>query len=237
MKKMTSVLLALVMIFALAVTAFAEDADPNKVPIAGETVAPKITVTMPTGVTLGLNPYKMKYAGSTAFFKNEKGKQDQIISPIAVIENKSDVKLDVCAVVTATPTTGVSLVQTASAAATSDDNTAKTVYLTVQLGEAADKTGSGWKASTAPAEAVFTEEGEVLYGKDGTDVIDTDTPASGTMKAVSIDATDGKTANYIGFKFGGAAAEAPNDAWVEADKIDVSIVFTFNPVVLDVAAG
>jgi hypothetical protein len=237
MKKMTSVLLALVMIFALAIPAFANQApNPNQVDVAGESVAPTVTVSMPSGVTLGLNPYKMKYAGSTAFFKNEKGKQDQIISPIAVIENKSDVKLDVCAVVTATPSTGLSLVQDADAAATSNTNTAKTVYLTMQLGEAADKTGTGWKdANAAPTAAVFTAAGKVLYGMDGTTVIDTDDADGGKMTAVSIDATDGKTANYIGFKFGGAAAEAPATAWDSNDKIGVSIVFTFNPVVLTVA--
>lgn len=238
MKKMTSVLLALVMIFALAIPAFADDPAPSNVrnlAIDGEAVAPTITVTMPSGVALGLNPYKMKYAGATAFFKNEKGSQAQIISPIAVIENKSDVKLDVCAAITATPTTGVTLVETAAEATSSGTVTAKNVYLTVQLGEAADKTGSGWKASTAPTAVVVQDDGKALYGLDGTDAITTDTPADGTMKAVSIDATDGKTANYIGFKFDGAAVDAPATAWTDADKINVSIVFTFNPVVLPVA--
>jgi len=241
MKKMTSVLLALVMIFALAIPAFAEDPAPapsnqKSVDVGGEAVAPTITVTMPTGVVLGLNPYKMKYAGATAFLKNEKGKQDQILSPMAVIENKSDVKLSVNATVTATASTeDITFVQTANDAATSASNDAKTVFLTVQIAEAKDKTGSGWKSDTAPTAAVLTADGEAFYGNDGTSDIAADAADTGKMKAIEIDATDGKVANYIGFKFAGAAAEAPETPWDSNDKIDVAVVFTFNPVVLTVA--
>lgn len=237
MKKMTSILLALVMIFALAIPAFADDPAPDNektMQVDGEAVAPTITVTMPTGVVLGLNPYKMKYNGTTAFLKNEKGKQDQIISPIAIIENKSDVKLSVNVAVTATATDGISFKQTADAAKTSAENVDKTVYLTVKIGEAADKTGTAFKG-TAPTAAVLTDDGEAFYGNDGANDITADAAADGKMKAIEIEATDGKTANYIGFKFEGSAAEAPATAWDSNDKIDVSLVFTFNPVVLPVA--
>lgn len=256
MKKSMSLLLALMMIFALAVPAFAGNqqlaTNQKALDVAGESVAPTITVTMPTGVTLGLNPYKMKYAGATAFFKNEKGSQAQIISPIAVIENKSDCKLSVEATVSATAEGNIVLksgdaVGNVETTGTKSGDYLKNVYLTVQIGEAKDKTGSGWKAATAPTAAVLVpasanyadanaKKAAADYkAKESDGTARTESATDGKMKPVELDATDGKTANYLGIKFDGKAAEAPTVAWEAADKINVALVFTFNPVVLPVS--
>jgi len=237
------------MIFALAVPAFAGNQQLAKnqrgLDVAGESVAPTITVTMPAGVTLGLNPYKMKYAGATAFFKDKKGSQDQIISPIAVIENKSDCKLSVEATVTATGTANIVLksgdvVNNPETTGTNSGDTLKNVFLKVQIGEAKDKTGSDWK--TAPTAAVLVPSASDVKkaaadykAKESDGTARTESANEGKMKPVELAATDGKTANYLGIKFSGTAATAPKVAWEKTDKVDVALVFTFNPVVLPVS--
>lgn len=239
MKKTMSLLLALIMVLALAVPVFAS----GSVSVGAEILAPTTTVTMPTGVVLGLNPYGMTYSGSNPFLKSLKDSQDQILSVAAVIENKSDTKLAVSA--TATATIASADATNAAVALVTSDTFADTVVdkqicLKMQLGET-DKDG-GW-TGTEPTAAVFPASSAsfaspVVYYGVGSDnaVITTDTPNSGTMKAVEIAATDGKTPNYIGFKFSGAMNDHPTAAWASGDKVTVSVAFTFKPMKNDAAS-
>jgi len=250
MKKTVTLLLALAMIFALALPAFAGQQQSDKtVEATAETVAPTVTVTMPTGVVLGLNPYGMVYAGATAFLKNLKGQQLQILSAPAVIENKSDVKLSVSAEATAKPSDSITLVSGGAIVSgdfTGTSSDKKAVYLTMQLGQVTDKTGASWINNTTPTSAAFdAATKKVLYGpavqsgagwavnSGGTLVTFTPDATVGKMPPIIIPATDGKAANYIGFQFGGAANDKATTAWTTSDTLSVSVVFTFNPLKVD----
>lgn len=239
MKKATSILLALVLALTLAVPAFAGSVGSadNTVEVKGHMVSPTITMTMPIGVMVALNPYRLKYSGASPFLKSLKDSQDQILSVAGVIENKSTSKVSVSAVATATAT-GFSLVSGGNV----DSNgkfaateTTKKAVLKMQLGEATDKDGT---YATAPAEAVFTSD-KVYYGyKADATVISADSVNAGEMKAVEIAAPD-SGANYIAFKFSGAMNDhlARNLKWSDSDTLSISVAFTFKPMANDVAAG
>lgn len=194
MKKTMSLLLAFTLAFALTIPVFASS---NTVNVAGETISPTIQVTMPVGVVIGLNPYGMTYSGHAPFFKSmeDSDKTAQILSLPAVIENRSDSKISVCAEATTavtssgTPSTDTDKVQIDATDLSGSNNKyaatekAKKIQLTMQLGEVNDD--GTWK-DTAPDAAVFNiKTGEavdsaakVYYGIDKkfTDATNDDLP-------------------------------------------------------------
>lgn len=245
MKKTMSLLLAFTLAFALTIPVFAAS---NTVNVAGETISPTIEVTMPVGVVIGLNPYGMTYSGHAPFFKSmeDSEKTKQILSLPAIIENRSDSKIAVCAEATATVTTGgtpgdTNKVQLDGGAAPTnnkyaDTETAKKIHLTMQLGEVKDD--GTWQGTTEPKAAVFIpgsttgDPGKVYYGVDKSGSTATAIPAdaedTGKMKAVEIAApTDG--VNYIGFRFGGVVNDHPETAWASGDTLVATLVFDFKP--------
>jgi len=218
MKKTLSMFLAMVMAFALTIPAFAQQDDPStkNVAVAGKVAAPTINVEVPSDVTLTLNPYQMKYNGE---IKALKDKTDQILSVPAVFVNKTDGKLNAELTATATLPTGVTI---ASSSATAE--TTKKVYLTMQFGMVTDKTGASWDGTTPTAYAFETSNNatKVEYKKD----------ATGTdPKALEIAATDGKTANYFAFSFGGdMSKDLASGTWAAGDAISVAVVLKLSPV-------
>jgi len=246
MKKTMSLLLAFTLAFALTIPVFAAS---NTVNVAGETISPTIEVTLPVGVVIGLNPYGMTYSGHAPFFKTmeDTDKTAQILSMTAVIENRSDSKIGVCAEVTATPGSPASATADADKVqldATAPSNNAyestelaKKIYLTMQLGEA-NEDGT-WVSSTAPTAAVFNpgtavgSAGKVYYGVDKSadpaTAITADAATTGKMKAVEIAAPEAGSANYIGFKFGGVVNDHPTTAWGSGDTLIATLVFEFKP--------
>lgn len=206
MKKIISLMMAMVMAFALMIPALADDTVTTAV--AGSTLVPTIAIEAPSGVTLVLNPYRMKYNGD---IKQLKDSQAQILALPGVYVNKTDGDLRIEMTFTATPSTGVALKNTSQTT-----GTAKNVYLTVQFGLMTDKDGSAF-SGTVTAKPFNQSSG-------ATNAVLEYKKTSSADDRLLVAATDGKNANYFGFKFGGNAVPEPTTNWSSSDKVDVSVV-------------
>jgi type 1 fimbria pilin len=225
MKKRISLLMAIAMIFALAIPAFASSAPvpgESTVTVTGSISAPTIEIEAPSESSLVLNPYKMKYSGEIKLLKDS---QEQILSLPGVYVNKTNVDLMIKVTATATPSTDVVLVAAAPAAA----GEVKQVELKFAFGEMSGKDGAEFvtanttnkAAADFPAVASDATTSVIEYKKD-----------TSSDTRIRLAATDGKTPNYFGFKFSGSATADPDTAWNSDDKIDVAVAVKATPVSL-----
>jgi hypothetical protein len=221
MKKHISLFMAIAMIFALAVPAFAA-ATPGEstVNVAGGISAPTIEIEAPSEASLVLNPYRMVYNGEIKALKDS---QDAILSLPGVYVNKTDVDLMIEVTATANPSANITLSDTAVA----DTETAKKVELKFAFGEMSDKDGASFATNSTnhAAAAIDTSKKVELKKTDSTDT------------RLKMAATDGKTPNYFGFQFSGSATPNPTTAWDTSDKIDVAVVVKATPIALTVSSS
>lgn len=215
MKKVLSLVLALAMVLALAVPAFAAAA--NTTDFTGTTEAPTISVTVPAAGTFIVNPYKMTVQDAAGADTT-----DQVVAATQYVTNTSDVPLTVDVTVTGT-VEGTAAFATASTQG-SRAPTTNSVFLYAEFGIATKNDGT---ADPTWADAYSTTAtNQVLVGA-----------RAATKKAVAkLAATDGSTANYLAYKLAGDAASAPTVAWTAADKAKVSVAFTFTASAVEAAA-
>jgi len=122
MKKLISMALATVMAASLACTAFATSTLTRTSNLSGKYNAPTINVTIPTTGAVVLNPYKLAYTVKAATDSTEAvTANDLIVFDEAQIINKSNVGVEISAVVTGKPT-NITL-EKASVKKTNDDGT------------------------------------------------------------------------------------------------------------------
>lgn len=222
MKKVLSVVLALAMVLALAVPAFATDntslADIGKAAtgastdMKGETKVPTIDIVVPKNASIIVNPYQISVTptGGTAT-------QDTVISPVYYITNKSDIKLDVGMTVTGKAGSGVSF---ADAAPTSSE-TANAVYLKFEAAPTATQAEPTWASATGVQSVKVTKTAQKLEGATG----------------IKMDAASTSTPNYIAYHVSGSAATAPTKPWTTAMTAGVTVAFTFKPIANTVGGG
>lgn len=231
MKKTLSVLMAVAMILALAIPAFAEN-DPSQasVPVTGETMAVDIKVTAPTSAKLILNPYQMKYTGDIEALEN---KQDQVMSPDAVFTNLTTAKLLVTGTFTATTKGIESVAAGAVNTAGNDGKTAKKANISVNFGMMESEEGkmsdTGKQTYEFPAFAAEASSGNAITLKEGENL------AAPNYAAYEIAETDGEEPNYFGFNFTGSCTSAPSDPWAKTDTWTVAVALKFTPKALTVA--
>lgn len=232
MKKFTSLLLALVMTFALAIPAFADgpaysDKASQSLTAQGVTRVPTIQIAMPTMGTnpFVLNPYKLSFAvklnGSDTATTADTVKTKQIVAPIYTITNGTGAILTVD--ITATGTVGGNLKLAAEAlgeaAATETKNN---VFCGLY---AATRTGT-----TATTEANLVKTDNLIVAIKAGDATKKNAL---TLDAATVTYDDAGTptvgtANYIDFTFSGDAAQNPTAGWSSKDTLKVALAFTFN---------
>lgn len=241
-KKLLSLILALAMAFSLALPAFAEDEDEEEE--AEDTTSNTTqTVQMTAGIKSGvinftmaspgaviLNPYQMKATAEG----DDTGTYHQIYSPAVPCKNKSTFPLSIEATVTGKPSpakaatddTPAVVASTAKivAAAPAATVTEKQVFLYAEFGvsDAADK------------EPVWA----TAYNKSATNQVVASETGANKKGVASLPATDGtdNNANYLWFKFDGAATKTPSEAWLASDTVDATVALTLHSVVSDVYA-
>jgi hypothetical protein len=231
-KKITSLLLAMVMIFALAIPAFADDPTysdkgTQSITAQGVTRTPTIQVAMPTmgANPFVLNPYKLSFAvklnGSDTETAADAVAAKQIVAPVYTITNGTGAYLTVD--ITATGTVGGNLqLATAALGEKAATETKNSVFCGLY---AVARTGA-----TATTEAALAVDANLITAiKAG----DATKKAALTLSPATVTyAEDGTptvtTANYIDFTFSGDAAQNPTTGWSSKDTLKVALAFTFN---------
>lgn len=241
-KKLLSLILALAMAFSLALPAFAGEGDEPAGNEAPDTTSNTTqTVQMNAGIKSGvinftmaspgaviLNPYQMKASAGS----DSTGTYHQIYSPAVYCKNKSTFPLSIEATVTGKPSpakeatdeTPAVVASTAKivAAAPAATVTEKQVFLYAEFGvsDAADK------------EPVWA----TAYNKSATNQVVASETGANKKGVASLPATDGEeaNANYLWFKFDGAATKTPSEAWLASDTVDATVALTLHSVVSDV---
>ena len=201
MKKTLSFILALVMIMAIAVPAFAAD------PVSGGTITststvevPTIDIGLPTATTITLNPYGLAVSGGTTA---------QVQNAAMFLENKSDVAVKVNLAVTGElPTENADKVAFATASTAGGKATTKSIFLYVDVQENAD-------GSTAATIGEYNSKNPnqiVVAAKEA------------KKDVVVLDKTGGAKA-YAQIMIGGDMVAAPTTAWTAKDAVKVKMVF------------
>lgn len=239
MKKFFSLIMALSMVLALAVPAFATDnafaAENNKLQqnmsIKATTAEITIKLSLPT---LGenpvvVNPYKLSFNSKLNGSDMSAASTDQIISPVFNIRNATNCELS--ADVTVTTTVGGNMTLATAPQATGDDAAAKAKALAAITKNSAyiefrtAQTAANAVVTALPAQAAANS--------------DAGTPANYfalkngavTVKKIATLApvTTADTYNYLGFGFTGDAATQPTTAWTKSDTVTVAVAWTFTP--------
>lgn len=220
MKKTFSLMMAMIMVIALALPVFASE-DEYEVEATGITAAPTIKVTMPKGMSVVLNPYKMSYTNQTLSIS---ANQSTFISPAVSIKNESNVALKMEVKGAAVPADNLKVVSASNNVQTSTPGD-KNVY--IQLNVEVDKTAdvqASTTVATTTNKALSSSDG-TLFGVSGT----TDTRLA--LAAVASGAT------YVWLQFSGDVNSNPKEAYTAEDTLDATLTFTFTPVAASTSSG
>lgn len=219
LKKMLSAILALTMVLALSVPAFAETNDgtaATNLEISGTVTPATIAVEIPATGSVVVNPYKMEVTDP----KNPTGAKitNQIVSATQYIENKGKVAVQVSASVTGTASTGVTFATAKHEGATKPVTT-KSVFMYFEIGRTDDdSTEPTWNANGYDSKL----NTQILVG--------TKAVAKTTMVTLAAgDGTDGQAKGFAAFRLAGDANPTPTTAWANTDTVTVNIAFTVLP--------
>lgn len=226
MKKVLSVVLALMLVVAMAAPAFAtvttpgsqEITDPAKLmngvtnKVTGTTSVGVLKITVPTTNAVVLNPYGLSLKVSATGTEDASGTQvtDQVISPAQAIKSESTSNVKVSAIVTGNAGGNVKF----ATASLASDTTTKTnsVFLNF-VAAAPDATGvTAGSELTAITPAVTINVG---------------TKASVKTELGTLPAGD-TAAQYLPFQLQGDAVQNPTTPWTTKDTVGASIAFSFD---------
>lgn len=241
MKKVISLVLALTLVLALAVPAFA--AGPNvsnasqmasgvETTITGQVEVGTIKVTVPTAAKIVVNPYNLEVKVNADGTVNSSGtitSKGAIISPTQRISSQSTMPIDVNVAITGTAE-GDATFATASTRGATPATTKSVMLVFDMVPEAAAATlGTADLAADAwNVKQVVSNTGVVSYtGFDPTKSVIVSASEKKVEKICRMEATDGTKFSAAAFHFTGDAAAAPTNAWTSADKVGAKIVFTF----------
>lgn len=213
MKKLTALFLAMLMSMALAAPVLAAD-PPNYTLTYGVTLQePTIAVTVPTAAqAVILNPYKIKVSNDDIGATNAQG---SILSAKFYLVNKSTVPLKMSLTATGSIPEGSGAAFSTSQIASTEKN--KKVFLFIDVGSVTE----GEAPSTAALcdvtyDATNTKQGVIKVGDlKLTDIMTITLP------------TNADNGNYVPIQIGGECTTSPTTAWSSADKVGLSIVFSF----------
>lgn len=233
-KKVLATVLAASMVMGMSLNAFAADPGPIEAdkPVVGvngayaaevkgssEVTVPIINVSLPTNLsTTVINPYSMeaKLNLGTEESPSEIVSTDQILSAVYTISSKSNIDLNVSiAGLTAKPSSGSKAV--IATTAPTDKVTTNSVFVYLELSNEAATWQDGY----------IKGETQLIAGTNAT--------KANVVKLEAVEIPDPEdlsavTASEAFFKFAGAVAPNPTKPWAAADKIDLSVKFSFAPI-------
>lgn len=214
MKKTFSLMMAMIMAIALMLPVFASE-DEYEVEATGITSAPTIKVTMPKGMSVVLNPYKMSYSNQGLSISNN---QSTFISPAVSIKNESNVALKMQVKGAAVPTDNLKVVNTSNSVQTTaagDKNVF--IQLNVEVNKTTDVVATTTVATTT--NTVLSSSDATLFGVSG----QTDT-------RLALDAVASGSATYVWLQFSGDVNSNPKEPYTAEDTLGANLTFTFTPV-------
>lgn len=239
-RKLISLLMAIVMVLAVAVPAFAGDPSPNvtdpakmgtgiTTKMTGITTAGEISIVVPTTGAVVLNPYMLKVKPTDGTADPASGTEVQVASAWQSILNKSTTTdVDVTAAVTAT-VVGNAKLSTATEKPTYSKNGETDhvrtndvwAYLETEVASAAH-TGDLEKPADNLSFVADNDgyQANVLIGSRVTP-----TKVGKIVKAAS------NSNSYLNFHINGVANQYADTPWTNKDTVTYSILFTFAPAV------
>lgn len=212
-KKLLATLLATTMVFGTTMSVFAAEpiSAPDENGVYSSTVegnseitTPTIKITVPTSVSLTIDPYNI-------------GNKGQIASEDQFIKNESNVPISVGMGLYATKADETCEIVLATAALKGTETT-KSVFAYADIVASDD----GSTATHAEAfDTKSTSQFALAYG----------TAEKHTTKANMITLAKGsESATYAAYRFQGAATTKNAKAWASTDVLTVTVVFNFTPV-------
>jgi len=222
MKKLTSLILALAMCFALGAPAFATSQE-GSLTTELSSMLPELKMTLPEAATIILNPYRNKVADSVATNATgiDKGDQLQVMNGVFSIVSNTTNKVHVKA--TATGSVGGNA-EFATATVTPGSAGHK-VHLTLTYNIA---TGSS-ATVPVPDNVDLTKATNMKTINDSEQSLDWDLPAA-TVSGTTT------TSQRLDMQFGGTCSDSPSEdegPWTESDTVSCAFVFTVTPVTDD----
>ncbi|MCI8307369.1 MAG: hypothetical protein HFH14_04895 [Lachnospiraceae bacterium] len=226
-KKILSMALACALVLSTGQTAGAADTNittpqdgvyKSEVEVSTEVTIPTINITLSdtSSKKVGINPYKLKFS-----VNDSTELTDTIANLEETITNESNVAIAVNVTTKAeVPQGSKAVVATAPLKGT---EITKSVFSYLQIKE---KDSAAAALTTAPAAYDAKSNELIAFAAKET-----------TKKAMVTLAAGDTTATYAGYKIFGDVASKPAEAWTTDDTLKFSIVFQFEPVVADSAAG
>lgn len=177
-----------------------------------ETNVPTIKVTIPTALTIGINPYQLEYEIDGAKYTDVLANVEQ------TIKNESDVPISVSAVASAAAASGSEVVLATTALKGTE--TTKSVFAFLEIKEKDAEDGEAEFSKTYDTKAV----NQLVFS------------TKETTKKDMVTLPAGKdAATFAGFKIFGSAAAKPAKAWAATDTLDMKLTFKLDPVVVPAA--
>lgn len=254
-KRIASALLAGVMAVSMAVPAFAAQNEPANlndgatanVKMNGELKSPVIKVTVPTTMTVVLNPYSLQHVVAAKDSVTSGTPAADVISDNQIVfapiymanYSASNIKVSVTATgsVTSADTKAPVSFATATTNNATKPVTTKSVFMYLDLSVAdADPKAPSQESDIEPAAYAATNKTQLLVAAKAATMTDAVTMAAATVDP-DFDYTSGdyeditlavKSA-YAVLKVGGDCAGNPTSPWVNGDAVNVDLAFTFAP--------
>jgi hypothetical protein len=211
MKKITSLILALAMCFALGVPAFATETGNLTTELVS--VLPELQITLPDSAQIILNPYRMTTTQSGNGI--DSGDRFQIMSPIFSVVSNTTSKVHVKATVTGSVAGNAQFATAAVAEGAAGHN----VYVELWHAVHASNTASIPYPESASGAKNFAKI------SDSEQTLEWDLPA----KAAGSNATSQR----VDMQFSGTCSDSPTaeeGPWTENDSVSCAFVFEVNPV-------
>lgn len=163
---------------------------------------PEIRVTVPPAMNVVINPYKIPIV------IQDKQVGDQIISDPVALKNESEVPLKVSVSIETVIKEGSDM-RLRSESTLDQGLTSKTAFIYFEIQAVSDPDNVAWN------EKYDEEKHQVVR------------PGTRIKKDIVTLGAEGKPLSYGAFRLTGDCVAAPRSPWTEADRIDVSIAFTF----------
>lgn len=230
MKKVLSFVLAIALVLAVAVPAFAtaapgttEIVDPARLAtgvtnkITGQTSVGTLKVTVPTTNTVILNPYGLSLKIKDGVIDNDNGTASTatVITPMQYIKSESTSKVKVSVVATGTVGGNAKLSPTAIDNTDTDNcPTTNSVCLALVWGAAS---GTEPTAAVAFPSDLDSDTKHVVLATRASEKTEMETLVSGETAA-----------QYMAFNLAGNAVKAPATPWTAKDTVGATLAFTFD---------